>query len=169
VLGEPWREAGVYTQILVPWIAIVAVGSPLSSIFLAKKRLGENFAFNVVLLVARVAGLVTGGLLVGPRTGIGLFVVASVLIWLLLIARALKLAGASRRQAAGILVAAYGEALVLLVPAGVFYWGFDWKLASLIALGLACLVYVAILRRRHPQAFAVFRSMFDRLRGTAEA
>jgi len=162
VLGQPWREAGVYAQILVPWFAVIALGSPLFSMFTAKNRLGEGLAYNVVLLVTRLAALLAGGWFFGARIGLACFSGVSVIVWAYLVGRILKLAEVGRWQAACTLARCYAEAIPLLLPAGVLYWAMNMKAGALIALGGAAVVYVAVVYRRYPKVGETLKGIFAR-------
>ena len=60
VLGEEWDEAGVYAQILSPWILIILLSSPLSSVLVIRRRGGLLLLYNVLLVVLRPLALVVG-------------------------------------------------------------------------------------------------------------
>jgi O-antigen/teichoic acid export membrane protein len=163
VLGAPWREAGVYAQLLVPWVVMMALASPLYAILLATQRLAETLAYNVVLLAARVAALLVGGLLGGPRSAVALYVVVSVVLVGWTVARTLFVAEVSRRWAARLMIRSYGESLLLLLPAGLlsFYGRPVWAMG---ALGLASVAEIVILWVRFPRARNVVRVMVVRAR-----
>ena len=59
--GPQWTEAGVYAQILVPWLFMVAITSPLTTLINTLERLGVGLAFNVIVILARIGALVAGG------------------------------------------------------------------------------------------------------------
>ena len=59
VFGEPWREAGVYAQILIPALFLRFIANPLSfMIYIAEKQV-----WNFVCMVALFA-MILGSLLV---------------------------------------------------------------------------------------------------------
>lgn len=62
IFGSQWAEAGIYAQILAPWILFVFLGSPFSTLFSVLEMQGTGLFFNVILLITRVASLVIGGL-----------------------------------------------------------------------------------------------------------
>lgn len=169
VFGPPWREAGVFAMILVPWIAGSAIVSPLSWIFTAKRKSGERFAYNAVSLVARLLALLIGGLYFGAmidevwtaRIALGCCSFATLAILACMLARALELAEVSRRKAALTLARSYAEAILLLAPAGVLCWGVKSNLGAIIALGVASAAYAALLHRRHPGVARKLKSIFS--------
>ena len=59
VFGEPWREAGVYAQILIPALFLRFIANPLSfMIYIAEKQVW-NFLCMAGLLLMILAGLLT--------------------------------------------------------------------------------------------------------------
>jgi len=59
-LGEKWQAAGIFAQIMAPWIAISFVFSPLSSIFSVLERQRAGLLFEIVHLPLRFAALFLG-------------------------------------------------------------------------------------------------------------
>lgn len=82
VFGEEWRDAGVYAQILAPWMLMNFVGSPLSSLYDVMERQATEFSVNALQFVFRFAGLVVGGLQGGPVGALIGFSAVSALSWL---------------------------------------------------------------------------------------
>jgi len=157
VFGPPWREAGVYAMILVPWVASGAIVTPISRIFMAKNRLGEQFAYNVVSLIVRLAALLIGGWYFGPRVGLACCSLGTLIILMHAFGRALKLAEVSRRQAAGTLLRHYGEAVLFFVPCGVLYWACQMEIGALVALAVVSIAYATMIYLRYPEISAVLR------------
>jgi len=62
IFGSQWAEAGIYAQILAPWILLVFFSSPISTLFSVLEMQGAGLFFNSMLLITRVASLVIGGL-----------------------------------------------------------------------------------------------------------
>ncbi len=60
VFGHNWREAGEFARYMAPWLYMVFITSPLSTLFsiLEKQRLG--MIFQAVLLVVRLAAILIG-------------------------------------------------------------------------------------------------------------
>lgn len=81
VFGSPWAEAGVYAQILAPWILMNFVSSPLSSIFPIMEIQGRFLVFNAVLLATRVFSLAAGGIMGDVVVSLALFSITGALIY----------------------------------------------------------------------------------------
>lgn len=78
VFGSPWAEAGVFTQILAPWIMLTFISVPISSLFSVLERQRDSLILNVVTLPIRAGSLVIGGLLGNPLIALGLFSVVGI-------------------------------------------------------------------------------------------
>ena len=61
VLGEEWREAGVYARWLVLWIACGVINVPASAALQVLKRQRLLLVMEIGLLVGRVVALVVPG------------------------------------------------------------------------------------------------------------
>ena len=72
-------------------------------------------------------------------------------VWGFILARTVGLAGVGRKRVAHALLFSYGEAFLLLLPSGIFYWCVGWRSAAVIALTLAGVIYLVILDRRRPE------------------
>jgi len=81
VFGSQWTEAGVYAQILAPWILFVFFGSPVSTLFSVLEMQGAGLIFNSVLLATRVASLVIGGLSKSILLALLLYAGTGTILW----------------------------------------------------------------------------------------
>jgi len=52
VFGQGWSEAGVYTQILAPWLFVMLIKTPANQIIFTKQRLRFNLIFNISSIMA---------------------------------------------------------------------------------------------------------------------
>jgi O-antigen/teichoic acid export membrane protein len=81
VFGQKWLEAGVFAQWLCPWLFLVFITSPLSSmVFVMERQYGE-LVFQFALLVGRLGALTLGGYSGSPFTAIMLYGTTSGVIW----------------------------------------------------------------------------------------
>jgi O-antigen/teichoic acid export membrane protein len=64
VLGKPWREAGVYAQILSPWIFMKFISQPISQIPMIVNKQKLMFIFSLIGILLIFASLAYGGLIV---------------------------------------------------------------------------------------------------------
>jgi lipopolysaccharide exporter len=89
VFGANWVEAGRYAQILSPWMFILFISSPLTILFSTLERQELALIMNSIILVTRIAALVSGGLTHNIYltliiwSGSGVLVYGCVALWLL--------------------------------------------------------------------------------------
>lgn len=93
VFGPDWEVAGQLARWMAPWIYLVFVTSPLSSLFTVLEKQVQGAAFQATLLIARTAAI-----LIGSQTGeivhtVVLFSGASALCWLGFLAWVFRAAG----------------------------------------------------------------------------
>jgi lipopolysaccharide exporter len=102
--GKSWYISGVYVKILVPWIFLVFLSSPISTLYSVYDKQGVWFTFSMVLLISRVVALVIGGTYGDPVFALGLFSFTGVLFWLWNNAYLLNLAGISKSESIVVLI-----------------------------------------------------------------
>jgi lipopolysaccharide exporter len=105
--GKSWYISGVYVKILVPWIFLVFLSSPISTLYSVYDKQGVWFTFSMVLLISRVVALVIGGTYGAPGDpmfALGLFSFTGVLFWLWNNAYLLNLAGISKSESIVVLI-----------------------------------------------------------------
>lgn len=116
VFGEQWREAGVYTQILVPWSMCVFISSPLSSLnsVLEKQRVG--LLFNVLQISTRLGSLVIGGITGNIIFGLILFSLSGVFTVICFQAYHFKICGVNLRSFYIGILGILGIAIIFVSP-----------------------------------------------------
>jgi O-antigen/teichoic acid export membrane protein len=102
--GKSWYISGIYIKILVPWLFLVFLSSPISTLYSVYNKQGTMFTFSMVLLISRIVALVIGGTYGGPEFALGLFSFTGVLFWLWNNAYLLNLAGISKRGSVEVLI-----------------------------------------------------------------
>lgn len=117
VFGSEWREAGVYSQWLSPWLFLVFVTSPLSTlVFVLEHQRGE-LIFQGFLLVIRAGALVGASLLWDGSMAIALFGLVSAAAWFGYLAWIMEISGNSVRKAVAVMYRETRVMLPLLTPA----------------------------------------------------
>ena len=83
ILGQPWAEAGVYSQILSIWTFFVFITTPCIHLANIYDKQEVNLAVNAVLFVTRLGSLVVGGVLNDVRLTLILFSISGslVMVW----------------------------------------------------------------------------------------
>lgn len=82
VFGNDWRQAGEFARWMAPWLYLVFVSSPLSTLFAVTEQQTQGLAFQVILLVARIGAIYWGATLGDINVAVMLFATASALCWL---------------------------------------------------------------------------------------
>ncbi len=103
LFGDRWREAGVYTQILAPWIFFWFISSPMSTMFSVLEKQEWSFRLNAAILTSRFLALGLGGWLESPRIMLGLFALSGIFLYGSLSLIVLRSSGVPLRQALHIL------------------------------------------------------------------
>lgn len=117
--GPDWREAGVYAQWLSPWLLLVFVSSPLSTLPSILERQGMEFAFQSALLGSRAIALVIGGLLENAAVAIALYALVSALFWSYFMLWNLSIAGVAAGKSLRHLMRSAAGSLHLLLPVAI--------------------------------------------------
>ncbi len=81
VFGAQWREAGVYTQIISPYIFFLFLTSPLGVLATVLERQKFDLFFQILLFLSRFNALLLGGMSQNPRITIALFGGVSAVCW----------------------------------------------------------------------------------------
>ena len=66
VFGPEWHIAGIYAKILIPWIFLMFLSSPLTTIFEILEIQEFSLIFNLLLLASRLFVLYIGGIYGNP-------------------------------------------------------------------------------------------------------
>ena len=105
LFGTNWEFSGSLARILAPWLFMVFISSPLSTILIAKEKQKISMIFNILLLVTRAAALAVGGILLKEITlTVGLYSFTGFLFFTILGIYSLYLAGVDLLKAALFLV-----------------------------------------------------------------
>jgi O-antigen/teichoic acid export membrane protein len=150
VFGAEWREAGVYAQLLAPWLYFAFVSAPLSTLFDVLERQPWELGYNVALVTARVAALAVGGWLGDATLTVALFGAVSALGWLLHTVWMLHWGEADTREA---LAAVRRHALLAAAPlalVGAAVWLSASDPVVTAALAIAGLGWLGLVTRFEP-------------------
>lgn len=104
VFGSDWEAAGQFARFLAPWQLFVLLGSPLTRLFDVFERQREELIYSGLLLGARTAALLTGGILGSVLVSVASFGLASALAYALLARYLLRWAGLGTRTLLRVLV-----------------------------------------------------------------
>jgi O-antigen/teichoic acid export membrane protein len=79
VFGAAWAEAGIYVQILSPWMFFVFIFSPMSTIFSILEKQNNFLLLNIIIFITRAGALLLGGLSGDARIALILFALVGVI------------------------------------------------------------------------------------------
>lgn len=98
VFGARWAVAGNFARLLVPWLVLSFVASPISTLPFAKNRQRTAFAMTVYETALRLGGIWVGGILGSPGLATFLYSMAGTVISAVYIAWMLRLVHLSMRE-----------------------------------------------------------------------
>jgi len=160
VFGPQWVESGVYTQILVVWMIVWFVSSPLFNVFYILEKQDYYLAFSIVVFVLRCVALVIGGWLGNARWALALFALSGILTHGYILIKIIFDCGVPRSRVKGIII----NYVIKFLPAGaMIFAALLLKATDLMQLALAALalaIYVYFEARSFPQ----IRGLLFRLR-----
>lgn len=116
VFGPEWRQAGVFSVWLAPWLCLVFIASPLSTLASVLERQRIELLFQLVLATVRIVGLGIGVVVKNATVAVSLFGVLSAGCWLWYLFWALHISGNSRRVGARIMMREVGATIPYLLP-----------------------------------------------------
>jgi lipopolysaccharide exporter len=94
VFSSVWKESGMIAEYLSPWLFFVFAGSPVTYIFLLKKKLKLSLILNLCLFFLRFIALLTGGLILkNLNMTVLLFAGVSFIYWVFISFYSLYLSG----------------------------------------------------------------------------
>jgi O-antigen/teichoic acid export membrane protein len=154
VFGERWADSGVYAQWLCPWLFASFICSPLTRSPLIRQKQRGELIFQTILLIARVAALMAGGVAQDVMLTMGLFAGVSLFCWVGYMIWSMGLIGIGVIEIFRVLGFEFLIATPIAIPlmvAKFVYLGPDDGLL-LVAVGAACALVAAvvlIIRNRH--------------------
>src|SRR5690606_4212429 len=119
VFGESWRQAGEFARWMAPWLYMVFITSPLSTLFsiMERQRLGMLFQAGL-LLVRALAIFVGASILDDLLLTVMLFAAVSALFWLGFLLWVCLASGNSLRAVLRPTLTAFTQATLCLLPLG---------------------------------------------------
>lgn len=145
VLGAEWATAGVYARILAPWLFLVFIASPLSTIFSILERQTVDLSFNILILFSRIAVLYVGGTYGNPVIALVLFSLTGVIFWGWINLYILKVSGVAYRTGLGAFVRFLIIAIVVALPLIIVkYLSLPLYIRFIVA-GIATCIYYAVI------------------------
>lgn len=157
--GENWGISGTYVRILVPWIFLVFLSSPISTLYNIYEKQKVWLTFSIVLLASRIISLVIGGTYGDPEFALALYSFTGIVFWLWNNAYLLGLAGISKKESAGILIKYSTIGVIVSIPLILIELISTNFYLIIFAAVIMTVIYYAITLHEDP----MFRKMFSTL------
>lgn len=154
VFGPQWRQAGEFARWMAPWLYLVFVASPISTLFAVMERQKQGLAFQVILLVARITAILIGAWQQNLELTIVLFAGVSALCWLGFLFWVARLAGNPVMTMIKPTLSAFGIAILCAAPIMAGYLvdavgPQSWALILLLTALLVSARYWQLLRQAY--------------------
>jgi len=81
IFGAGWKSAGEFARWMIPWLYLVFVSSPLSTLFSIMEKQKQGMAFQVILLMARIVAIYIGAQTGDLLMAVMLFSATSAVCW----------------------------------------------------------------------------------------
>lgn len=166
--GEDWGISGTYVRILVPWIFLVFLSSPISTLYNVFEKQTVWLTFSIILLVSRIVALVVGGTYGTPEFALALYSFTGIVFWLWNNAYLLGLAGISRKESVGILAKYATIGLAASIPLILLEMISSSFYVIIFATVIVTVIYYAITLHDDPTFKRMFSSFLVNVRNRAE-
>jgi len=150
VLGAQWYTAGEYARILAPWIFVVFIASPLSTIFDVLEKQHVELIFNLLILLSRIAVLFVGGIYGNPVIALVLYSITGIVFWGGLNFYILKISGVPYRTGLEDFFKSFLTALVISVPLIIAKYLSVPVYLLLIVTGIVTSIYYVVVIYQDP-------------------
>jgi len=145
VLGAEWGPSGRYACILAPWLFLVFIASPLSTIFSVLERQTVDLTFNLLILLSRIVVLYVGGIYGDPVVALVLFSLTGVIFWGWMNLYILKISGVAFKSGLEDFLKFFLIALAVAVPLIIVKYLSLPLYILLIVAGIVTCVYYAVV------------------------
>lgn len=148
--GESWSVSGTYMKILLPWIFLVFLSLPISTLYNIYDKQSVWLTFSIILLISRVVALYIGGTYGGPEFALIFFSLTGVIFWLWNNEYLLNLVGIDKKESFGILVKYVSISLVVAAPLIMLQLLTSNFYVMLLAVAIITPIYYGVTFREDP-------------------
>jgi O-antigen/teichoic acid export membrane protein len=144
VFGEKWHEAGIYVQILAPWLLFTFISTSWGTVFLIFGLQGTSLILTIIRIIVSAASLLIGSKFFSPRIALGIFVASDILYMCLHMLIRFKLTKVSILWAVNkVFKYILFSVLIILPVKALSYYVLDWVvvLLTIIVGG----IYITVL------------------------
>jgi lipopolysaccharide exporter len=147
-LGTQWTTAGVYAQIVAPWMFFAFILVPLGAIFNVLEQQAADFWFSVVLFITRVFAVLVGAHFADPVLVMVLLSLTGVFLWGWMNMYILQIAGVSVSGAIKEILRNFLLSVLFCLPIIVAkFFSIQAIYLICIAIILSLLYYIVIIYR----------------------
>jgi len=149
IFGPEWSEAGVYAQILSPWIFVAFIYSPLTYLFIVLEAQKEALITDTTLFILRCIALIIGGYLSDQRMAILLFSLVGTIVLCGMIVWFLVRSGASLGEGAVFLFHSMliSTPLIIIIAMSSYVMKHDFYITLILIVFCAVAYYALVLYR----------------------
>jgi O-antigen/teichoic acid export membrane protein len=127
VFGEQWRNAGEFARWMAPWLYMVFITSPLSTLFSVLEKQVQGMLFQLGLLLVRVVAIAVGAWRGELMLAVILFATVSALYWVGFLAWITLITGNAPRMILSPTASALVVSLAVVFP---LWLGMHWPILS---------------------------------------
>lgn len=95
IFGYDWQQAGVFARWMSPWLYLVFITSPLSTLFSVLEKQAQGLILQAALVIARGTSLLIGAQFNDLVFAVALFSLGSTLCWLFFLVWVIRASGNS--------------------------------------------------------------------------
>ena len=145
IFGSNWVVSGTYVKILIPWMFLVFIASPLSTLYSVLEKQQVGLYFNIGLLLSRIIALYIGAMYGGPVFALAFFSFTGVIFWGWNNYYLLKIAGVGLRESIALTLKYITIASIISTP---IIWAKYFSLNAYVLFfvaGIMTLVYYFVV------------------------
>jgi lipopolysaccharide exporter len=149
VFGMTWTEAGIYAQILSPWLFLVFISSPISTLISTLEKQEVGLVFNLALIATRITSLTVGGMLGNARLSLFLFSFSGIILYSWLCFWLLRSSGIPNNRISKFLLKELGRIspyVIVIILVKMIFLELLW-LVILFSICIILLYYVLLIQR----------------------
>ena len=147
ILGDEWKEAGLYASILAPWLAVNFIYSPMSVLFTTLMIQRMALIFTFIYTITRLGSIAVFG---GNNPLYAMFALSISGTIMMFIGVILLMVNAYVKKIWQRIGNVFGEALVALCPSVLFVFsGQSNLIVGLVAVAISVSLYVFFIARAY--------------------
>lgn len=151
VFGEGWRQAGEFAQWMAPWIYMVFITAPLSTLFSLLEKQAQGMLFQGALLSTRIVTLLIGAYYNDVMLAVALFASGSAVCWVGFLIWIIRASGSPWLALWKPTAQAFGWSILLIAPLITVHLMIEqlalWLAALTVTGALVSARYITLIRK----------------------